>query len=83
MEISRRSGRAAVSLQAKRAAAGLAMLGLASSFALYGLIHKVRPQPPLGGLAREMLVLTPLSLLAVLALTGKDHSPLLAASAGD
>ncbi|MCR9096512.1 MAG: EamA family transporter RarD [bacterium] len=58
-------------------------LALASSFALYGLIHKVRPQPPLGGLAREMLVLTPLSLLAVLALTAKDHSPLLAASAGE
>ncbi len=55
-------------------------LALAGSFALYGLIHKLRPQPPVGGLAREMLVLSPLSVLAVAALTTKEHSPLLAAS---
>ena len=55
-------------------------LALAGSFALYGLIHKVRPAPPLGGLAREMMVLLPLTLLALFALTLKEHSPLLEAS---
>ncbi|MFK7896367.1 MAG: EamA family transporter RarD [Myxococcota bacterium] len=40
-------------------------LVLALSFALYGLIHKLRPQPPLGGLLREMLVLSPIALLAL------------------
>jgi len=55
-------------------------LALAGSFALYGLIHKLRPQPPLGGLAREMLVLTPFTLLAVAAFTTKERSPLLEAS---
>jgi chloramphenicol-sensitive protein RarD len=39
---------------------------LASSFALYGLIHKMRPQPPLAGLMREMMVLSPLCLLGLL-----------------
>ena len=58
-------------------------LALASSFALYGLIHKARPQPPLGGLAREMIVLAPLTLMAIAALFTKDHSPLLEASLGD
>ncbi len=41
-------------------------LVLALSFALYGLLHKLRPQPPLAGLLREMLVLAPITL-AVLA----------------
>ena len=58
-------------------------LALAGSFALYGLIHKLRPQPPLGGLAREMLVLAPFTLLAVAAFTTKAHSPLLAAGLGE
>jgi len=40
-------------------------LVLALSFAFYGLIHKLRPQPPLGGLLREMLVLSPLAALAL------------------
>ena len=40
-------------------------LVLALSFALYGLIHKLRPQPPLGGLLREMLVLAPVALLGL------------------
>ena len=39
---------------------------LAISFALYGLIHKMRPQPPLAGLMREMMVLSPLCLLGLL-----------------
>lgn len=58
-------------------------LALAGSFALYGLIHKLRPQPPLGGLAREMLVLAPFTLIAVATFTTKDHSPLLEASLGE
>ena len=40
-------------------------LGLAGSFALYGLIHKLAPQPPFAGLAREMLILSPLALLGL------------------
>lgn len=40
-------------------------LVLATSFAVYGLIHKLRPQPPLGGLVREMLVLAPFVLGAL------------------
>lgn len=58
-------------------------LALAGSFALYGLIHKVRPQPPLGGLAREMIVLAPLALMAVAVLTTKEKSPLLEATLGE
>lgn len=42
-------------------------LVLATTFALYGLFHKMRPQPPLGGLVREMAVLSPIAL-GVLAL---------------
>jgi chloramphenicol-sensitive protein RarD len=34
---------------------------LAVSFGLYGLVHKMNPQPPVPGLAREMLVLLPLA----------------------
>ena len=56
---------------------------LASSFALYGLIHKLRPQPPLGGLAREMLVLSPFTLVATGWLSTQAHSPLLEAGLGD
>jgi chloramphenicol-sensitive protein RarD len=40
-------------------------LVLATSFALYGLVHKLRPQPPLGGLVREMVVLSPIALAAL------------------
>ena len=40
-------------------------LVLATSFALYGLIHKLHPQAALAGLTREMLVLSPLALLAL------------------
>ena len=39
-------------------------LVLATSFALYGLIHKLHPQPALGGLVREMAVLTPIAFVA-------------------
>lgn len=56
-------------------------LALAGSFAIYGLIHKLSPRPPLAGLTREMLVLTPLALaaLASWAATGDSaliHAPL-------
>jgi chloramphenicol-sensitive protein RarD len=47
-------------------------LGLAGSFALYGLSHKLSPQPPIAGLTREMLVLTPLALLALVVLATRD-----------
>lgn len=38
-------------------------VALASSFGLYGLVHKMNPQPPLPGLAREMLVLIPVAAI--------------------
>lgn len=50
-------------------------LVLATSFALYGLIHKIRPQPPLAGLTREMLILAPVTLLG-LAYLASFPSPL-------
>jgi chloramphenicol-sensitive protein RarD len=40
-------------------------LVLAGSFSLYGLIHKLAPQPAIAGLTREMLVLSPLALLGL------------------
>jgi chloramphenicol-sensitive protein RarD len=55
-------------------------LALATSFALYGLIHKLHPQPPIAGLAREMLVLTPLALIAVVVLASRADSALLEAT---
>jgi len=58
-------------------------LALATSFALYGLIHKIRPAPPLGGLTREMVVLTPVTLIGIGYLFTKEHSPLLEASLAD
>ena len=54
-------------------------LVLAGSFALYGLIHKLRPQPALGGLAREMIVLAPFTLGALAWLATRADSGLLAA----
>ncbi len=36
---------------------------LAVTFGFYGLVHKMNPQPPLPGLAREMIVLIPLAVL--------------------
>lgn len=54
-------------------------LVLAGSFALYGLIHKLRPQPALGGLAREMIVLAPFTLGALAWLSTRADSGLLAA----
>ena len=56
---------------------------LAISFALYGLIHKMRPQPPLAGLTREMLVLAPFILIALAYLFTLDQSPLIEASLAD
>jgi chloramphenicol-sensitive protein RarD len=50
-------------------------LVLALSFALYGLIHKLRPQPPLGGLLREMLVLSPIALLALVLFATISDTP--------
>ena len=56
---------------------------LAISFATYGLIHKLHPQPPLAGLTREMLVLSPLAFLAFGYLFVRSDSPLVNASLGD
>lgn len=58
-------------------------LVLALSFALYGLIHKLRPQPSLGGLTREMLFLGPLALAGIGLLATRVHAPLLEASVAD
>jgi chloramphenicol-sensitive protein RarD len=58
-------------------------LVLAFSFATYGLIHKLHPQPPLAGLTREMLVLSPFALVAVGGLVFQMESPLLHATIGE
>jgi chloramphenicol-sensitive protein RarD len=58
-------------------------LVLAVSFATYGLIHKLHPQPPLAGLTREMMVLSPLAILAFGYLFTRSNSPLVDASLGD
>jgi chloramphenicol-sensitive protein RarD len=58
-------------------------LVLAVSFATYGLIHKLHPQPPLAGLTREMMVLSPLAILAFGSLFTRSSSPLVDASLGD
>jgi len=58
-------------------------LVLAVSFATYGLIHKLHPQPPLAGLTREMMVLSPLVILAFGYLFTRPSSPLVDASLGD
>ncbi|MBZ4252021.1 EamA family transporter RarD, partial [Streptococcus pneumoniae] len=55
-------------------------LVLATSFALYGLIHKLRPQPPLGGLVLEMLVLSPFALFALAWLLARSDAALASAS---
>jgi len=55
-------------------------LVLAACFALYGLIHKLRPRPPLGGLVIEMLVLSPFALAALAWMAAHDAAAL--ASAG-
>ncbi|MFO0688349.1 MAG: EamA family transporter RarD [Myxococcota bacterium] len=57
-------------------------LVLATSFALYGLIHKLKPQPPLGGLVREMMVLSPFALLALGVLLARGDAALASASLG-
>jgi chloramphenicol-sensitive protein RarD len=57
-------------------------LALAVSFALYGLIHKLSPQPPIAGLTREMLMLSPLALAGLLLLDRSEESALLEASLG-
>ena len=58
-------------------------LVLATTFALYGLIHKIRPQPALAGLTREMLVLTPITLAGLALLFAREGSALIAASPAD
>lgn len=55
-------------------------LVLATSFAIYGLLHKMRPQPPLGGLVREMLVLSPAALGTLAFLLVRDATALTDAS---
>jgi chloramphenicol-sensitive protein RarD len=52
---------------------------LAASFALYGLIHKLSPQPPLGGLTREMLVLSPFTLGGLAWLATQEQAALIEA----
>lgn len=54
-------------------------LSLAGSFALYGLIHKLAPQPAFAGLAREMLILSPLALLGLGIFVATSNSALLEA----
>jgi chloramphenicol-sensitive protein RarD len=58
-------------------------LVLATSFALYGLIHKLHPRPPLAGLTREMLVLSPAALLGLGFLLWEPNSAFAAASIGE
>jgi chloramphenicol-sensitive protein RarD len=55
---------------------------LAVSFALYGLAHKLAPQPPLGGLAFEMLLHAPLAIGWWLALSSRGDAVLAAAPSG-
>jgi chloramphenicol-sensitive protein RarD len=55
---------------------------LAFSFALYGLIHKLHPQPALAGLTREMMILSPVALLALAILVTGSKSALVDASLG-
>jgi chloramphenicol-sensitive protein RarD len=57
-------------------------LVLALSFALYGLIHKLHPQPPVAGLTREMLVLSPVAVVALGILYTGPNSALVGASLG-
>jgi len=58
-------------------------LVLAVTFALYGLIHKLHPQPPLAGLTREMLVLAPVTLFALGVLLMQPDSAFAQASFGE
>lgn len=58
-------------------------LVLATTFALYGLIHKIRPQPPLAGLTREMLVLSPIALFGIGVLFTRPNAAILDASLAD
>jgi chloramphenicol-sensitive protein RarD len=56
---------------------------LATSFALYGLLHKMRPQPALAGLTREMLILSPIMLMGLAYLSTLEHAALIEASFAD
>jgi chloramphenicol-sensitive protein RarD len=58
-------------------------LVLAMSFATYGVIHKLHPQPPIAGLTREMMVLSPLSLLFLAIVIVQGESALASASLRD
>jgi chloramphenicol-sensitive protein RarD len=58
-------------------------LVLATTFALYGLIHKIRPQPPLAGLTREMLVLSPIALFGIGVLFTRPNAAIIDASLAD
>ena len=55
---------------------------LAVSFGLYGLVQKIAPNPPLAGLAVEMLVISPLALLGWLWLALRGDSVLVHADLG-
>jgi chloramphenicol-sensitive protein RarD len=58
-------------------------LALAATFALYGLIHKIRPQPALAGLTREMLVLAPITMIGLGVLSTRSSSALIEASVSE
>jgi chloramphenicol-sensitive protein RarD len=51
-------------------------VALASSFALYGLVHKMVHQPPLVGLMREMTVLLPMAGCIMIVLYSREGSSL-------
>lgn len=55
---------------------------LATSFALYGLVHKIAPSPPLAGLAVEMWLATPLVAIGWLWLASRGEAELADASLG-
>ena len=57
-------------------------LVLATTFGLYGLLHKLHPQPALAGLTREMMVLAPFAVLGFGWLAARSESMLVDASLG-
>jgi len=52
-------------------------LVLAMSFAIYGLIHKLHPQPPIAGLTREMMLLSPMAMVGLGVLSASGGSELI------
>jgi chloramphenicol-sensitive protein RarD len=59
-------------------------LMLATTFSLYGLVQKLHPQPPpLAGLTREMMVLTPIALLGLVHILTQTDSTFAQATLSD